>query len=145
MGVYRHAARGPGEKLPCANTISGIMREFRDAGVLLPRQRPVSKVAPYEQGNPKQTYMLGPDGRREPTKRRFAVNRYWLRGEDFELPEPELPRYLQAAVVAKLAITPTEEAETFLAELDEIFASAKPREAPSWPAEPPKGGRGPPN
>jgi hypothetical protein len=144
IGAICQAAKQPGHRKPVhANTVSNILREFREAGLIGKRQPAASKVPLWEQGKPKPTYVRGPGGQRVKVMLPFAYNRYWFRFADFEMPEPE-PGYLQAAVVAKLAIAPTEE-ETFLAELDEIFASAKPREAPSWPAEPPKGGRGPPN
>lgn len=144
VGAICQAAKRPGHKKPPhENTISAILRELCQAGLLGKRQPPASKVPLWEQGPLKRRYVLGPNGERVWRWERYAFNRYWFPFADFEMPEPE-PGYLQAAVVAKLAIAPTEE-ETFLAELDEIFASAKPREAPAWPAQPPKGGRGPPN
>jgi hypothetical protein len=128
------------------NTVSDILREFREAGLLYSVQLPASKVAKWELGPPKRVRVREPDGTYVWRWERWAYNRIYFCFEDFERPEPEPNEYLEGAVVADLAITPSEAA--FLAELDDILANARPRETLCWPAgdvEPPKGGRGPPN
>jgi len=128
------------------NTVSDILREFCEAGLLYSVQLPASKVAKWELGPPKRVRVREPDGTYVWRWERWAYNRIYFCFEDFERPEPEPNEYLEGAVVADLATTPSE--DKFLAELDDILANARPRETLCWPAgdvEPPKGGRGPPN